>query len=89
MDSMFVDDPTERWPVDADEVKSEPPTYCFSYQSLIMAASTPALKCLTIPAVAKHTATVVFIHVSIRIQFTLSKAFLLTICPCRSTFSRA
>jgi len=34
---------------------------------LMAAATTLAVKCLTIPAKAKHTATVVFVHVSISV----------------------
>lgn len=37
-----------------------------------MAAAAISLKCLTIPPVAKHTATVVFVHVSISLLARVS-----------------
>lgn len=35
-------------------------------------AAAISLKCLTIPAIAKHTATVVFVHVSISVSALVS-----------------
>ena len=40
-----------------------------------MAAAAISLKCLTIPAIAKHTATVVFVHVSISVSARVSPSF--------------
>jgi hypothetical protein len=37
-----------------------------------MAAAAISLKCLTIPAIGKHTATVVFVHVSISLSMRVS-----------------
>lgn len=44
---------------------------CCSHSLWSMAAAI-SLKCLTIPAIAKHTATVVFVHVSISVSVRVS-----------------
>ena len=51
---------------------------------LLMAAATLTLKCLTIPAVAKHTATVVFVHVSTLLHVIMGVLLIIPSFCCRA-----
>jgi hypothetical protein len=56
---------------------------CCSYSVTVIVCSMAAaisLKCLTIPAIVKHTATVVFVHVSISISPHVSPSLYTLFC---------